>query len=431
MRKVDLLVVGRAYLNGTLEEVAVAVETGKVVAVTRPSLAPSAERIVELKTGMVLLPGMVDIHVHMREPGLEHKEDWRTGSRAAAKGGVTCVLDMPNNAPPTNTCERLKEKLLRAAAKSLVDYGFYAGFNPDVEELRKCPELFLGLKLYPEDLFHEKSPDAFTLAARLGKPVVVHAEDPRRFKASVIYSEARPPEAELSAARHALLLAARTGAWLHITHVSTGAVLREALAAKVSLHVTTDATLHHALLNESLYRGSAAGLARVNPPLRGEEDREDVYEALRKLAVDALATDHAPHTLEEKLSSDPPPGFPSLEFALHLLLREVVEGRFPLRVLELYSRRPAELFGLRKGVIAPGFDADFVVVKKADWVVRGSELVSKAKYTPFEGIQLRTETVMTFVRGREVYSEGVFHEGVWGSMVEPLLQVKKEVQQLV
>ncbi|MEM2274221.1 MAG: dihydroorotase family protein [Thermofilum sp.] len=419
MRRVDLLLVGRAYVDGSLEEVAVAVDGGRVVAVTRPPLAPLAEKKLELGASAILLPGMVDIHVHMREPGLEYKEDWRTGSMAAAKGGVTCVFDMPNNSPPANTCERLREKFSRASAKSLVDFGFYAGFSPNLEGLAGCPELFLGLKLYPEDLFHEKSPDAFALAAKLGKPVVVHAEDPSRFKPSDIHSEARPPEAELSAARHAILLAARTGAWLHLTHVSTGAVLREALAARVSLSVTTDVTPHHMLLNESLYRGRAAGLAKVNPPLRGEEDRRDVYEAARKLAVDAVATDHAPHSLDEKVSPSPPPGFPGLEIALHLLLREILEGRFPLRALDLYSRRPSGLFGVRKGVIAPGFDADFVVVEKSEWVVKGSDFASKAKYTPFEGIVLRTKTAMTFVRGQLVYRNGEFHEGAWGSLVRP------------
>lgn len=419
MRRVDLLLVGRAYVDGSLEEVAVAVEDGKIAAVTRPSLAPPAERKLELGASAVLLPGMVDIHVHMREPGLEYKEDWRTGSMAAARGGVTCVFDMPNNSPPANTCERLREKLSRASAKSLVDFGFYAGFSPGLEELGSCPELFLGLKLYPEDLFHEKSLSAFMLAARLGKPVVVHAEDPGRFKHSAVHSEARPPEAELSAARHAILLAARTGAWLHLTHVSTGAVLREALAARVSLRVTTDVTPHHMLLNESLYRGPSAGIAKVNPPLRGEEDRRDVYEAARMLAVDAVATDHAPHSLEEKLSQSPPPGFPGLEIALHLLLREILEGRLPLRALELYSRRPSRLFGLRKGVIAPGFDADLVVVEKSQWVVKSSDFASKAKYTPFEGAVLRTRTAMTFVRGQLVYSDGEFHAGVSGGLVVP------------
>lgn len=419
MRKVDLVLVGKAYISGSIEEAAVAVDSGRIVAVTKPSLAPAADQVIEVGEGAVILPGMVDIHVHMREPGFEHKEDWRTGSMAAAKGGVTCVLDMPNNNPPANTCDRLREKLSRASSKSLVDFGFHAGFNPEVRELTGCPDLFFGLKLYPEDLFHSSAPEAFGLAAGLGKTVIVHPEDPRRFKASGVHSEARPPEAELSAARYAIWLAERAGARLHLTHVSTGAVLREALAAKVSVSVTVDVTPHHMLLNESLYRGPAAGIAKVNPPLRGEEDREDVYEAARKLVVDAVATDHAPHTLEEKLSQSPPPGFPGLELALHLLLREILAGRFPLRALELYSRRPAELFGLCKGVIAPGFDADFVVVRKADWVVRGSSLISKAKYTPFEGILLRTETAATIVRGRVVYSEGDFCDSCLGDLARP------------
>jgi len=184
----------------------------------------------------------------------------------------------------------------------------------------------------------------------------------------------------------------------------------------VALDITLDVTPHHALLNESLYRGPLASIARVNPPLRGEEDREAVYEALRKGVVNAVVTDHAPHQLEEKLSRDPPPGFPGLELALHLLLREVLEGRMPLSVLELYSLKPAALAGLRKGRIAPGFDADLVVVELREWVVRGSELVSKAKYTPFEGARLRTATAATYVRGQLVYHEGVFADKAVGTL---------------
>jgi dihydroorotase (multifunctional complex type) len=414
---VDLVVVGRALVGGSLVEAAVAVENGRIVGVTSPALAPPAEEVVELGAKRLLLPGMVDLHVHMREPGLEHKEDWRTGSMAAARGGVTCVFDMPNNKPPTNTCERVREKISRARSKSLVDFGVYAGYNPQPAELERCSSEFFGFKLYPDDLYSSGAEEVFRLAAKLRKPVLVHAEDPSRFRPSPLHSEARPPEAELSAARRAVELAALTGAWLHLTHVSTAAVLREVSAARVALDITLDATPHHALLNESLYRGPLASIARVNPPLRGEEDREAVYESLRKGVVDAVVTDHAPHQLEEKLSQDPPPGFPGLELALHLLLREVLEGRMPLSVLELYSSRPAALAGLRKGRIAPGFDADLVVVEMREWVVKGSELVSKAKYTPFEGVKLRTATAATYVRGQLVYHEGVFAEKAVGMLV--------------
>ncbi len=416
---VDVVFVGKAYLGGRFEEVAVAVEGGAIAAVTKPALAPCGENTIVLGPKQLLLPGMVDLHVHMREPGLEHKEDWRTGSMAAAKGGVTCVFDMPNNVPPANTCVRLREKVARALSKSIVDFGVYAGCSDEPEALKPCADLFFGFKLYPEDLYSSRAQPTFELAAELGKPVVVHPEDPSLFRSAPTHSEARPPEAELAAVDHALRLAQSTGAWLHLTHVTAKPALERIPAAKTRLSVTFDVTPHHMLLNDSLYRGPLAGIAKVNPPLRGEEHRAAVYAAVRGGAVDAVVTDHAPHALAEKLSEDPPPGFPGLELGLHLLLKEVLEGRLPLSAIDLYSSKPARLAGLRKGAIAPWFDADLVIVELAEWRVKGSELVSKAKYTPFEGWLMRTRTVATYVRGRCVYREGEFTAEGGGRLAAP------------
>lgn len=417
--RAETVFIGKAYIGGRFEEVAVAVEGGVIAAVTKPALAPRSEETVSLGPKRLLLPGMVDLHVHMREPGLEHKENWRTGSMAAAKGGVTCVFDMPNNIPPANTCERLREKVARAFSKSIVDFGVYAGCSDEPEALRACADLFFGFKLYPEDLFSPKALPTFELAAELKKPVVVHPEDPNLLRSSPLHSEARPPEAELSAVELALELARSTGAHLHLTHVSTKLALERILAAKAWLKVTFDVTPHHMLLDDSLYRSSLAAIAKVNPPLRGEEHRAAVYTVAKSGAADALVTDHAPHALAEKLSENPPPGFPGLELALHLLLKEVLEGRFPPSVLDLYSLKPARLAGLRKGAIAPGFDADLVIVELAEWRVAGSELVSKAKYTPFEGWLMRTKTIATYVRGRCVYREGEFVAEGGGRLAAP------------
>jgi len=406
--RADAVLVGKAYVGGRFEEVAVVVEDGAIAAVTKPTLAPRGEETVVLGSKQLLLPGMVDLHVHMREPGLEHKEDWRTGSMAAARGGVTCIFDMPNNVPPANTCERLREKVARALSKSLVDFGVYAGCSDTPEALKPCADLFFGFKLYPEDFYSPRAQPTFELAAQLGKPVFVHAENPGLFKSSPIHSEARPPEAEVSAVELALELARFTGVWLHLTHVSVKPALERILASKLHLRVTFDVTLHHMLLNDALYRGPLAKIAKVNPPLRGEGHRAAVYAAAKSGAADALVTDHAPHALSEKLSENPPPGFPCLELALHLLLREVLEGRLSLSAIDLYSSKPARLVGLRKGVIATGFDADLTIVELAEWRVRSEELVSKAKYTPFEGWSMRTRTFATFVRGRCVYREGEF-----------------------
>lgn len=418
---VDLVLIGKALIEGSFLEAAVAIDDGVIVGISKPSLAPNSVSRVEFGEKFLLLPGMVDIHVHMREPGLEYKEDWGSGSRAAVKGGVTMVVDMPNNVPPANNCSVLQEKLQRASARSLVDFAFYAGFNPLVEELERCRGLFVGFKLYPEDLYSPGARNVFSYASRYGLPVVVHAENPSLFRESKLHSDARPPEAEESAVRHALMLSRESNAWLHVTHLSTSGALMSVLEAKVTPggRVTFDVTPHHCLLSDELYRGEKRGIAVVNPPLRPEGERASIYTSLRNMLPDAIVTDHAPHRVEEKTSEKPSPGFPGLETALHLLFREILEGRLGLEVLELYSRRPARLLGVKKGVLGEGFEGDVVVVSKEEWFVRGEDFESKAKYSPFEGWRLSTKTYAVYIRGEPVYIAGQFMTSKGGRLAVP------------
>ena len=409
---VDLVVEGLAYVNGRFTEAAIAVLDGEIVSVSKPSLAPRSYSRRRYWGKVLLLPGMVDIHVHMREPGLEYKEDWYTGSLSALRGGVTAVFDMPNNRPPTNSRERLLEKARIADQKSLVDFGLYAGVPRELSELEKLRDLALGVKLYPEDLG-----DVYELAstcANLGLPLIVHPEDPSKFRQArgPRHDLARPPEAEVAAVHRLLELARRIrGLKVHFTHVSLGSSISLIVSRRLDgLRVTFDCAIHHALLDSRLYETSLARVAKVNPQLRSSNDRRAVYNAIKSGTVDAVITDHAPHALEEKNSQDwesVPPGFPGLEIALPLLLTEIVEGRMGVNVLELYSSRPASLYGVAKGALAPGYDADVVVVEYGvDYRVSGLRLASKAKYTPFEGWRLRARVVGAFLRGDEVLAEG-------------------------
>ena len=413
----DFFILGKAYIKGRVVNAAIGISGEIIVSLTSPgNISPSARRR-EYGDGFLVVPGMVDIHVHMREPGLEYKEDWRTGSMAAVRGGVTFVADMPNNKPPANNCNILREKLERAKRKSIVDYAFYAGFNIKPEDLSECKDLYIGGKIYPEDLYSPIVEEFARLIASQNKILVVHAEDPTLLKpdAKIPHSIARPPEAEKSAVKKTLELALQTGARTHITHVSLADSIIEILKAKLAGHtVTLDTAPHYFLLNDSLYTTSRKNIAKVNPPLRSEKDRQTLYSAVSKMLVDTIVTDHAPHLLEEKLGENPPPGFPGLEVALHLLLREILEGRMPIQVLDLYSFRPASLLGINKGCISIGRDADLVVLRKESWEIRPDEFVSKAKYSPFEGAVLRTKTHAVFLRGRTVYEEGEFYEDVRG-----------------
>ena len=426
LHRVDLVVEGTVYLRGSLIRASIGVDQGKIVSISKPSLAPAAEKKISYGDKYLVLPGMVDIHVHMREPGLEYKEDWLSGSRAAIKGGVTVVFDMPNNKPRIDNCEKLIEKIRLASSKSLVDFGLYMGLPEDVSSISDCKNLYLGFKIYPEDYAKESLREIFKIASNLDKIVVIHPEDPALLSTvtDLDYSRARPPEAEISAVERMLKYAEETKTRVHFTHISTAGSVEEILKAKLKgLKVTFDVTPHHMLLNSGLYKGEWAKIAKVNPPLRNEMDRATIYRIARDLLADAIASDHAPHALKEKLNSDfekVPPGFPGLEIALHLLLKEIIEGRAELRVIDLYSSRPARLFKLKKGEIRIGWDADFAVVKIGEeWVVKGEIFESKAKYTPFEGWKMRTKTWDVYLRGEQVYSRGEFLREVGGGKLVP------------
>lgn len=407
--RVDLVMEGKVFLGDVLERACIAIEDDEIVAVTRPAHSPNSEQKIIYGDDYLILPGMVDLHVHMREPGLDYKEDWETGSKAALRGGVTVVCDMPNNVPPIRSCELLKMKIELARRKSLVDFGLYMGYT---EELEECSDLYIGIKLYPEDLAEPGLMSALEKTVKLGKLVIIHPEDPELIRDyGKGYCDARPPEAEISAVRK--ILRSRSGARIHFTHVSTLGAIGEILLSKLQLPgISFDVTPHHMLLNSKLYSTELSKIAKVNPPLRSEEDREAVYRAVKSMLADAIVTDHAPHSLEEKLSEDfskIPPGFPGIELALHLFLKEILEGRLGLSTLNLYSSRPAELLGMRRGRISVGYKADLVVVKVGvERVVRGEDLVSKAKYTPFEGWKLLTETRAVYRRGRKVFEDGEY-----------------------
>ncbi|MCD6368422.1 MAG: dihydroorotase family protein [Thermoproteales archaeon] len=425
-RKVDLLLKGKIYLQGRVEEACIGIEAGKIVMVCKEPNAPYAEKVFSYTGKKLILPGMVDMHVHMRDLGQEHKEDWYTGSMAALKGGVTTVVDMPNNIPFINTRESLLLKVEKAKEKSIVDYGFYLGFPASLNELSKSRDMIFGVKLYPNDLSNsENLVNLLQKCAELDLLLIVHPEDPtlleecKKWASKIgvkldpsLHPMLRAPVVEYFAVKNLLEIARRVhGARIHFTHVSTGESVKTILHSKLEgRKVSFDVTPHHAFLNSRLYAGRQANIAKVNPPLRPEEDRRIIYNALVNRQVDAYVTDHAPHRFEEKMAEkyeDIPPGFPGLEIALPLLLTEVFEGRADIRVIESYSLKPAEILGIAKGQLAVGFDGDITIVEYGvEETVKGEDFFSKAKYTPFEGYRLRARVVDVYLRGLKVLEEG-------------------------
>jgi len=370
-----------------------------------------------------LLPGAIDAHVHFREPGFAHKEDWHTGSRSAAAGGVTTVVDQPNTDPPTVTGEAVDGKA-DLATKSLVDFGINGGVTADWDPdslfergLFALGEVFLADSTGDMGIEADLFADAVERAAAEDTVVTVHAEDADLFDRAALeragdgtgrdadvgaWSAYRTAEAEAAAVERALEVGADSGAAIHIAHTSTP----EGIDAASDAGATCEVTPHHLFLSrEDLDELGTFG--RMNPPLRSEERRAAVLERVADGTVDVVATDHAPHTRGEKDASvrDAPSGVPGVETMLPLLLQEVREGPLDLeRVRDLVAANPAAIFGVPgKGRVAEGADADLVLVDlDSSREIRGDDLHSKCGWTPFEGREA-VFPELTLVRGHVAY----------------------------
>lgn len=382
-------------------------------------------------TGLTLLPGAIDPQVHFREPGLEYKEDLFTASCACAKGGVTSFLEMPNTKPLTTNQAALDDKLNRAAAKCLVNYGFFIGATADnlPELLSARPtcgiKIFMGSMKGPllvnDDAVLEK---IFGTGDRL---IAVHAEDPSRIEARrsqfegikdpAIHSEIQDNQAALLATQKALNLSKKYQRRLHILHLST-AEEAEYLRQDKPAWVTAEVTPQHLLLNSEAY-ATMGSKAQMNPPLRSPHDNQVLWQALLDGVLDFIATDHAPHTLEEKSQEYPntPSGMPGVETSLPLMLTEAARGRCTVaQVANWMSTAVAKAYRIpNKGAIAPGYDADLVLVDLEHYrPVLAENLSTKCGWSPFEGWNLTGWPAITIVGGQIVFDRGTLNLDVRG-----------------
>jgi dihydroorotase len=362
-----------------------------------------------------LFPGAVDVHVHFRQPGFPQKETWETGSRSAAAGGVTTVVDQPNTDPPTVSGEAFDEKAALAEA-SLVDYGINGGVTPDWgpdalfdRPLFALGEVFLADSTGDMGIDADRFADAVSRAGAADATVTVHAEDATLFDEAArerddadAWSAYRTAEAEAAAVERAVEVGADADADLHIAHTSTP----EGIDAASDAGVTCEVTPHHLFLSRDDLPDLGT-FGRMNPPLRSESRRGAVYERVADGTVDVIATDHAPHTRAEKDPDiwDAPSGVPGVETMLPLLLEEARQGHLSYeRVRDLIAANPAEVFGLpEKGRIEAGRDADLVLFDPDDArEIRGDDLHSKCGWTPFEG-RPGVFPELTVVRGDVAY----------------------------
>ena len=427
----SLLIRGARVLlpNGEFLVGDVEIRESKILRVA-PSIATSGDREIMAK-GLTLLPGVIDPQVHFREPGLEHKEDLFTASCACAKGGVTSFLEMPNTRPLTTTQAALDDKLSRAAEKCLVNYGFFIGATaenlPDLLSANPTPGIKVFMGSMHGQLLVDGEATLEAIFAAGDRLIAVHAEDQARINQRrqefagmddvAVHSQIQDNQAALLATQLALKLSNKYQRRLHILHLSTGEEA-ELLRQEKPSWVTAEVTPQHLLLNTSAYE-KIGSLAQMNPPLREPRDNEILWQALLDGVIDFIATDHAPHTLAEKAQDYPntPSGMPGVETSLPLMLTQAVQGRCTVaQVANWMSAAVAKAYKIpNKGKIAPGFDADLVLVDLDNYrlVVR-EEMVTKCGWSPFEGWNLTGWPVVTVVGGKVVFEKGKLDTTVRG-----------------
>src|SRR5436190_5674265 len=429
-------------------EASVAIKDGRIIAVGDDAIMPRAAETLDAQ-GLYVLPGAIDDHVHFRDPGYPHKEDFGSGTAAAAFGGVTTVFDMPNTLPPTGTPDILAAKLEMAAGKAHVDFGLYALLGEDT--IAHVPELAksaIGFKLYMGNTFGKiASPstgamlEAFEVVAATGKRISLHAEtnsimerrETRMRQAGRIdplaHIASRPAVVAVEAVSRAAILAEWTGARIHILHISSAEELRPLREAKArGVDITGETCPQYLFLSTDDY-ARFAGVIRVNPPVRESRNQQPLWDAMADGTIDVIATDHAPHSLEEKTRNDiwtVDCGFPGVETQMSLMLTEVNAGRFSISDYVRWSAaNVAKLWGLypRKGVIQPGADADIAVVDLArEWSIDDAKLQSLSRITPFHGRRVKGLPLHTLVRGRFAMKDRQLVSGTrgWGRSVHAI-----------
>jgi dihydroorotase len=420
----DLILKGGTVVNHDGRgERDIGIRGGRIAALGDLSSAAAAETV-DAK-GLHILPGVIDTQVHFREPGLEHKENLETGSRAAVMGGVTAVFEMPNTKPLTISAEALADKVARARHRMHCDFAFYVGGTrenigdiPALERLEGSAGIKVFMGSSTGDLLVDDEPALDRIVARISRRAAFHAEDEARLKARAGLRRPGDPsshpvwrdeEAALLATERLVRLAERHGKRVHVLHVSTAEEM-----AFLSAHkdwASVEATPHHLTLAAPECYERLGTYAQMNPPVREERHRAALWAALAEGVVDVLGSDHAPHARAEKDHAYPDShsGMTGVQTLVPVMLDHVNAGRLSLeRLVDLTSHGPQRLFGIRgKGRIAVGYDADLTVVdlKRRETITNGW-IESRCGWTPYDGVSVQGWPVGTFVRGRRVMWEG-------------------------
>jgi dihydroorotase (multifunctional complex type) len=439
----SVLVNAKAYLKGRIIDCSIAIEEGKIQKIGKETQMPQADEKTDLDN-LLVLPGLIDEHVHLRDEGRAYKEDFISGTASAAAGGFTTVLDMPNNDPVTMNVERLQNRMMTASRRMLVNVGFYSELPNNIKEISEIVEAgAIGFKLFMghqtggvnvDDDFAVR--EAVMEIAKNKVPLAVHAEDHSMLatnenklkmakRASVAdFLRAHTETVELKAIQRMLKSGIDAGIHLHFCHVTSREGLDAIAEAKKGLlKVTCEVTPNHLLMtNEDV--GRLGPLAIIAPPLRDKTHRDALWKGLQDGTIDSVGSDHAPHTLEEKMASniwEVKPGVPGLETTLPLVMTLVNQKRLSIdQVVQFLAEKPAEIFGLAdSGSIETGKTANLTVIDyNVQYKIDSSKFKSKAKFSPYNGWEVTGKAVKTIVNGQMIFDHGeIVAKGGAGNVV--------------
>ncbi|MDR0471073.1 MAG: dihydroorotase family protein [Nitrososphaerota archaeon] len=434
----------KAYLKGQITDCCIAIEEGIIHKIGKETQMPNADQKINLHSRLLVLPGLIDTHVHLRDEGKAYKEDFTSGTSAAAAGGFTTVLDMPNNTPITMSAQTLRNRIETAQRRIVVNTGFYSEFPQTLPEIKEIANQgAVGFKLFMGDQIGGVNIDdntaiteALKATTEVKLPVAIHAEDhtllatneaklkQAKKTAPADYLRAHTKEVERVAVERIIKLSAKTEAQLHFCHISTKegvATITE--AKKTQKNITCEVTPNHLMLsNEEVERYGA--LAIMAPPLRDRLEVEALWQSVNEGLVDTFGSDHAPHTLEEKQANniwEVKAGIPGLEVTLPLMLTMVKKGKLCLeQVVSHLAENPAQIYGLTdRGYLKAGQAADLTIVDYQNpFKIDASKFKSKAKFSPYNGWEVNGKPVKTIVGGQIVYEENeVVAKGGTGKIV--------------
>lgn len=426
--------------EGSIFEGDVLIENEFIVEIASSISAKSSECKIIDAEGNYLIPGAIDDQVHFREPGLTHKGDIASESRAAIAGGITSFIEQPNTVPNAVTQEILEEKYKIAAEKSYANYSFMmGGTNNNLEEILKTnPKNVAGIKLFlgssTGDMLVDSSDSLEKIFSNTKLLIAVHSEDESTVKANLekfkaeygedipvkFHPDIRSVEACYKSTVKVIELAKRTGARLHVFHLSTAKEM-ELFTNKIPLEekqITAEVCIHHLWFSDKDYL-TKGNLIKWNPAVKSETDRDALWEALLDDRIDVIATDHAPHTLEEKnqVYTKAPSGGPLVQHAVVAMFEAHLQGKISIeKIVEKMAHNPAKIFKIEKrGFIKQGYYADLAIVNSGlPWSVKKENIFAKCGWSPFENYTFKSRITHTFVNGKLVYHNFNFKEKPMG-----------------